>query len=1503
MAKILTAEQLIEERLKTTKKQLPSFGPKDFCVTGSEEEKEKIHNVLSTTKALLACERVEKSNFLSNAEWDNDLKLAKVTKKVGKFFETFGHSINGCDYLYPEECLFLLENSNLELFFCGLAVSIQRGYSLLLGFNSGCTLNEYRVYAHLSKSGYRVFRHDGKETIQNKESSSSFVPSEVTTSGKEAIPRSDITAETLAKSPTHTELLKISSSSIAHHSPDKIATIDQASSVTKVTNQVEKKEIICKPKFQPQIRSQYHFYEFFRRRDDDPELAKIRQVDIDAFMMAFRFLLKNNKTVQSEVYKKSFRIKLKLAYCLRFYPPVYESLQPFSTYHKAMRWQFIQPEDLERKHVTAFSYKPPGLIRDSKFAAIVELFPTFDKGEIYAPMPPNQIIPTKIRSKFLSATINLETNKITHRTCPAEKEFTSVLQNFVRPNERHKNPTELPNSSGGPQPTRYFSQPVQPKLTGRQRRGGLSKKQMKRLRRVENFKKRQEKLIKEENLSNQKQKKFPNSVTGNQSASGARGERRRDGSRWDSRPDNSNTQTHHQIQVKPEFQSISSSNQTDESLTHQPFMNQPQMNQSLMGGPVKPEFPSAGQIHEPRMNQPFMNQPFPNQPVLSQPFMNQPIPNLPPISQTPVGGQTPLNNPVNPLDPGVLGQVIANVVSQLLPNQMNPSLPNQINPNFVSAAPQNFQHSLIPGPPNPIFPNFPNPMNSDPHNQINPPFPNPNNPNFFNQPQPNFRFQNYNPRFPSQRFPRPYNNHGNNNGEMSEVTRQARKMQGMARRMMAMAQAMFKNPEEFAENPEKINMYNYSNRFRHPNNQGNWRFPNQMQNQNNNQNLFRPRFGNNYNNFNPNFNPNFGSNSFNPNMPENSQPHFSHNPDNSARPRDEEDNGYGSAPVNEIPETKFNPGVPRSSSNSSPPGEENDIFFVDVAGENPSNLLNRARTIPACKPTVTFKKEKPDESSSSSSSESESDEDDIEVIEQPTPKPVVETIDVLSSDEDTFISIASKVRQSKSEADRICSKFGRAWKKKNSDERYNDVTKRRRIDDDTELITLDDDVVILDSDSSQPAHSSEKTPQNAGAQNMSNPLNMNNPADGVANEGVITVKQESIDVTRVKTENESEATITITPLDVPRIKEEKDAASDATQETAMDSIEVPIKSEILEVNEAEIERVNQNIGSNLIENTAKVRNVDSSFPATDESGSEDESTDRSSASGEHDTSRDSEIMDTSSNRTPSRTSISPISKDQPTAGNSQSVADSQKVGWAALKAKETNETSSTSTIDSSKVVSTSLQGWAALKRDETNKASNEEPNDLSSVENSQKGEDTNETSRITTEAVESTQPGKITDIGTNQETTSSESNEMEINSSQTNQESEISNTPSSPQEKGKMESLLQPYHCKNLGTALSALQIFKSKVREAGDFLHLKVSFDVYQPKKVFAKVSRSDPDFRIIVTSYLDPVPSPAQINELSSRYSDNVKILFAVVHPNTISFFFIGNVHVPVQIDEVLF
>ncbi|XP_046402557.1 uncharacterized protein LOC124168384 [Ischnura elegans] len=138
---------------------LSEKSPKKFRSTNSWLETKKIQNALEERKVMLEEKRVEKLAQLSQGEWIPSAHVVKVIKKVGRHWAVMGHTYMGELYLDPEEALFLLEANTMEIYFNGLPMSLQQAYSILLGSESGCTLEEYRAFSHLTRFGYKVRRH------------------------------------------------------------------------------------------------------------------------------------------------------------------------------------------------------------------------------------------------------------------------------------------------------------------------------------------------------------------------------------------------------------------------------------------------------------------------------------------------------------------------------------------------------------------------------------------------------------------------------------------------------------------------------------------------------------------------------------------------------------------------------------------------------------------------------------------------------------------------------------------------------------------------------------------------------------------------------------------------------------------------------------------------------------------------------------------------------------------------------------------------------------------------------------------------------------------------------------------------------------------------------------------------------------------------------------------------------------------------------------------------
>ena len=198
-----SAKELLEIRAKKAQPTtLPQVPPKDFVPNKTQEEAAIIDGIIKSKIELLKEERAERRyficislirwnnhliylhhffqrNLLSTAEWLNDRGLARVTKKVGGDWQTFGFEENGNTFLYPEEALFLLEivitfffhqyhlyllnltlycwQSNLELSYSGTPVSVQQAYQLLLK-EKHCPSQNYQTYSHLNRLGYKLVR-------------------------------------------------------------------------------------------------------------------------------------------------------------------------------------------------------------------------------------------------------------------------------------------------------------------------------------------------------------------------------------------------------------------------------------------------------------------------------------------------------------------------------------------------------------------------------------------------------------------------------------------------------------------------------------------------------------------------------------------------------------------------------------------------------------------------------------------------------------------------------------------------------------------------------------------------------------------------------------------------------------------------------------------------------------------------------------------------------------------------------------------------------------------------------------------------------------------------------------------------------------------------------------------------------------------------------------------------------------------------------------------------
>ncbi|KAJ8729937.1 hypothetical protein PYW07_016975 [Mythimna separata] len=164
--RVLSGEALVAKGITKIDASLPEVGLKDATPNGSWLEQKQIQAALEARKYLIEVERIEKCGTLSHAEWHDDLMLAEVTQKAGGHWQYLGHNVGKTLYLRPEEALFLMEVNCLLLKHNEVPVSLQKAYSLLL--SSSTSMIQYKVYASLSRLGYRVFRHMGPKVYDEK---------------------------------------------------------------------------------------------------------------------------------------------------------------------------------------------------------------------------------------------------------------------------------------------------------------------------------------------------------------------------------------------------------------------------------------------------------------------------------------------------------------------------------------------------------------------------------------------------------------------------------------------------------------------------------------------------------------------------------------------------------------------------------------------------------------------------------------------------------------------------------------------------------------------------------------------------------------------------------------------------------------------------------------------------------------------------------------------------------------------------------------------------------------------------------------------------------------------------------------------------------------------------------------------------------------------------------------------------------------------------------------
>ncbi|XP_058121762.1 uncharacterized protein LOC131281161 [Anopheles ziemanni] len=124
-----------------------------------ESRQHDLKRMQEELRLLLTQERVNKSGSISEGAWEEDQHRVRLTRVEGKW-QSYGYENSTGKYVESHEALFLMEMNRLMVKWKGVVVSIEQGYSLLLGRPNSLTLEEYQVYSVLNRASYYVLQYD-----------------------------------------------------------------------------------------------------------------------------------------------------------------------------------------------------------------------------------------------------------------------------------------------------------------------------------------------------------------------------------------------------------------------------------------------------------------------------------------------------------------------------------------------------------------------------------------------------------------------------------------------------------------------------------------------------------------------------------------------------------------------------------------------------------------------------------------------------------------------------------------------------------------------------------------------------------------------------------------------------------------------------------------------------------------------------------------------------------------------------------------------------------------------------------------------------------------------------------------------------------------------------------------------------------------------------------------------------------------------------------------------
>jgi hypothetical protein len=149
--------QMVEHNFQSIK--IPTRGLKSKVPENTGQEQAQLEVQKSFLRNLISAERVAKSSQRSLGVYEADKNRVHLTQVRNKI-QMLGSTENGEKYLTAHEALYLLEMNSLEVSFTGVSMSLEQAYILFIGRDGCLTLEQYFVYATLSRVGFVVNRFD-----------------------------------------------------------------------------------------------------------------------------------------------------------------------------------------------------------------------------------------------------------------------------------------------------------------------------------------------------------------------------------------------------------------------------------------------------------------------------------------------------------------------------------------------------------------------------------------------------------------------------------------------------------------------------------------------------------------------------------------------------------------------------------------------------------------------------------------------------------------------------------------------------------------------------------------------------------------------------------------------------------------------------------------------------------------------------------------------------------------------------------------------------------------------------------------------------------------------------------------------------------------------------------------------------------------------------------------------------------------------------------------------